>query len=368
MYNQSTLPPPIYTVHFLTEDEFKENKEEYDTEIEELGSYPKTCVNRNALFELQFHTEHHPQNSPDVNITNIGPMPGFKDQFPLQAGWDFKINTPDDVTSAGITNLSDCPIIVSTVEHDQLHLWSGFKDKSARAITHNTNPELSNGHFVTKTVFYYDEPSEDTLLGSLTTIDGEKFPALGGAVWVDIMIMPESIRAPHWHMTEAESGFCYQGYGLVGAIVDGKTIPLKDGGFVEDNLVEEMFIHPNEIFLFPTGAQHYLRNIGNEPFKCIILLRKGVPLNPNKLTAISLLNILGNTPLGTVGPFTYQRVLPMYTMDPESDITAWATSLSSTPNNAFTSQTAAYKGYTINSEEADCSTTSWMLHTPICED
>ncbi|WP_158069790.1 cupin domain-containing protein [Moorena bouillonii] len=345
---------------------------------EKNGGDLSDCLTENVLFGIQFESANNLKHE----LVDSQPCPGegckqgFQEIYPLQPDWKFKINTPTDVTKAYIQNLGNCPIHVFASQNDSLELWSGFKtlgdpfvhlDKSDQDYAPDQGVLTidSLGHHKLRKVHYYTEENVNYPLGALNTISADTFPALGGGVWGDIMIMPDTIRAPHWHMTEAESGFCYQGYGKVGAIVDKDTFPSSDGsGYVNDRMVQEIFIHPMEIFMFPTGAQHYLRNIGTEPFKCILFLRHGVPTNPKILSAISLQNVLGQTPLGVSAAFTNPK-------DPEIDVSGfteqkeqyvYASQISNYPNEAF-KPSKVDTTLTIKSADADCtgSTNEWMM-------
>ncbi|NEQ12734.1 MULTISPECIES: cupin domain-containing protein [unclassified Moorena] len=338
-------------------DDCRSNLTSLDTSIEK-------CKTENVFFGLTFNSEKSKGGEQ-------------KDIYPLQPHWVFKINSPSDVTQAEIKNLGQCPIKLVPTQSEPLELWSGFKVKGDPAYeTVNVHPSL--GNFVPKKVYYYENGGTKVLLGALKTISASNFPALGAGVWGDIMIMPESIRAPHWHMTEAESGFCYQGYGKVGAIVDKDIFPSSDGsGYANDRLVEEIFIHPDEIFMFPTGAQHYLRNIGSVPFKCILFLRHGVPTNPNILSAITLQNVLGQTPLGVSAAFTnpkdpelvgFSEFIEGGSEEPYKD----AASISNYQNEAFKPSTSYQprpdQPITIKSADADCTgAVEWMTkYSEIC--
>ncbi|NEP52411.1 MAG: hypothetical protein F6K65_27865 [Moorea sp. SIO3C2] len=114
--------------------------------------------------------------------------------------------------------------------------------------------------------------------------------------------------------------------------------------------------------MFPTGAQHYLRNIGSEPFKCILFLRHGVPTNPKILSAITLQNVLGQTPLGVSAAFTSADKDPQIDVSEFTDqTTAYksASIISNYPNEAF-KPTKVDPSLTIKSADADCTEPSWM--------
>jgi mannose-6-phosphate isomerase-like protein (cupin superfamily) len=215
---------------------------------------------------------------------------------------------------------------VEVYPNQTLQLFSGIKSTqdeeigNGRRIVNRRNP---SGNFALGRDYYAARPIGDSSydcndnqenyydveqkicyqkLGSLSPITGKNFPGLGGVSVAQIIIKPDSIRAPHWHLQFAETGYCYEGLGQVGVIVPSHTIPkdYKDEDFYKEKIIEEIFLKPNEVFLFPEGSQHYLRNIGNEDFKCILFFAEGPPLNGDQLLSISLQNIVGNTPVGVL--------------------------------------------------------------------
>ncbi|MBC6481446.1 MAG: hypothetical protein GDA56_30525 [Hormoscilla sp. GM7CHS1pb] len=242
--------------------------------------------------------------------------PAFEEIYPIQDGWVLYFNTPLAENQTGTwESVGDCTLTVDPVGAP-LQLLSGFKTEE-EAINN------TSGHFVVGKDYYSAIPTTMTpsskddytyeLLGSLTAIGGDNFPALGGVAIAELTIKPNAIRAPHWHLQFAEVGYCYEGLGQVGVIVPANTIPKAEGGFYEDRIVEEMFIKTGEVFLFPESSQHYLRNIGNEDFKCTLFFTEGPPLNRDQLLTITLQNIVGNTPLGVLGPVLVTDSDIMYT-------------------------------------------------------
>ncbi|NER33642.1 MAG: cupin domain-containing protein [Oscillatoria sp. SIO1A7] len=238
----------------------------------------------------------------------------FKETYPIQDGWELHFNTPLSDGETGTLHVeSECEV---NVEKEQLQLLSGFKTKKEAC-------DNTSGHFVIGKDYYAAIPKKGLdykqclkegnhqddeycyePLGSLGAITGNNFPALGGAGIGQLIIKPNAIRAPHWHLQFAEAGYCYEGIGQVGVIVPSQTIPKsKDGQeFYSEKIVEEMFVKNDEIFLFPESSQHYLRNIGNDDFACTLFFAEGTPLSRDRLLTISLQNIVGNTPLGVLGP------------------------------------------------------------------
>lgn len=283
---------------------------------------PDTLDNDNCYGETIYATFNFPQI--------------FNETYPIQDNWELHFNTPlsgdnDDNKLTFNSENNECRLEVSS---DQtLELFSGFKSINDGEASANSGN--GTGHFVIARDYYavLKEEQEESFrdcknnstvhagdltdalnyldkeknicyqrLGTLTGITGKNFPALGGAVVAQIIIKPNSIRAPHWHLQFAEAGYCYEGIGQVGVIVPSNTIPKKDGSYYSEKIVEEIFLKENEVFLFPEGSQHYLRNIGTEDFKCALFFVEGTPLNGNQLLTITLQNIVGNTPVGVLDP------------------------------------------------------------------
>jgi len=224
----------------------------------------------------------------------------FEETYPIQEDWTLFFNTPER-TGHGTQSLSFQDLTGCTLEPKEasLELLSGFKTQQ------EANLSREEGHFVVAKDYYAFSPPDDyTLLGSLTAIGGTEFPALKGTVIGQLIIQPDSIRAPHWHLKYTETGYCYQGLGQVGIIVPGNTLPKEgeNGEFFSEPRVEEFFVKPGEIFHFPEASQHYLRNVGNEPFKCTLFFAEGQALSDDRLLTITLQNIVGGTPLGVLGP------------------------------------------------------------------
>ncbi|NET46341.1 cupin domain-containing protein [Okeania sp. SIO2B3] len=249
---------------------------------------------------------------------DLFPDQKFEEIYPIQNSWELHFNTPDfnsgTVTLKNETGKSTCEF---NLVEQTLELFSGLKTQEEFYAR-----QPPSGHFVIAKDYYAvtskleDECTDEDLdnrfvngqcyerLGSLTSITGDNFPALGGVVVAQIIIKPNAIRAPHWHLQFAEAGYCYQGIGQVGIIVPSKTIPKSANSqdFYEEKIVEEIFLKENEVFLFPEGSQHYLRNIGNDDFKCALFFTEDTPLNGDQLLTISLQNIVGNTPVGVLNP------------------------------------------------------------------
>ncbi|NET27013.1 cupin domain-containing protein [Okeania sp. SIO1I7] len=310
------------------------------------------CYNKAIYAEFEF------------NGTNESQQVEFSETYPIQANWELHFNTPlsgDPANGTGTLKIKDdteCHLEVDVYPNQTLQLFSGLKSTQDQELG-NDSDKNESGHFVIARDYYAavaetnqnncnddDDYFNDVQkicykrLGSLTSITGENFPALGGAAVAQIIIKPNSIRAPHWHLQFAEAGYCYEGIGQVGVIVPSKTIPKADEDITEDNedfykekIVEEIFLKPNEVFLFPEGSQHYLRNIGNEDFKCALFFAEGPPLNGDQLLTISLQNIVGNTPTGVL-----DSVFAMERSDDDHSLEYTSEQISKSPAQKFSSK------------------------------
>ncbi|MDJ0731569.1 MAG: cupin domain-containing protein [Crocosphaera sp.] len=221
----------------------------------------------------------------------------FEETYPIQDNWDLFFNTPDTEQELYFQDLTGCNLQPRPAS---LELLSGYKNKKQAT-------ELSGkAHFVVAKDYYAFPPDngEPYQLGSLTAIGGTEFPALRGSAIGQLIIKPDSIRAPHWHLKYTETGYCYKGLGQVGIIMPGNTLPKggEEEGFFGESRVEEFFVKKGEIFHFPEASQHYLRNVGNEDFECVLFFAEGQALTEDKLLTITLQNIVGGTPLGVLGP------------------------------------------------------------------
>lgn len=227
----------------------------------------------------------------------------FEEIYPIQDNWDLFFHTSEELNGDeqfSFEELSDCGLVA---QEDSLELLSGFKTKT------EADASETEAHFVVGKDYYAFDPEKPVgqqydLLGSLTAIGGTEFPALKGAAIGQLIIKPDSIRAPHWHLKYNETGYCHAGLGQVGIIVPGNTLP-KGGdeeGFFKGKRIEEFFLKPGEIFHFPEATQHYLRNVGDEPFECTLFFAEGQAISEDSLLTITLANIVGNTPLGVLGP------------------------------------------------------------------
>ena len=321
------LGEPAFAEDLLPHKAYKVSR--VDTELTDA------CYGQTAYVKFKFNSSPFSED----------PDKFFEDIYPIQDGWELLFNTPIDSGVGVFTDLglddglvTSCSLDLteSTLTDDglgeepfKLDLLSGFKTKEDAS-------ENKTGHFVVgKDYYVYDENKEAddeeayTFLGSLTAIGGDNFPALNGASVGELVIAPNSIRAPHWHLNYAEVAYCYEGLGQVGTIAPSFAIA-GDEDFSEHPRIEEMFINPGEVFIFPLGSQHYLRNISSdENFSCVLFFAQGTPINPGQLLTITLQEVSKNTPLGTLQPvFSMDR-------DTSGSLKYTAEQLSQSPDQSY---------------------------------
>ncbi len=253
----------------------------------------------------------------------------FREIYPIQDNWDLFFNTPDTTEELYFQDLTGCNL---QPRRASLELLAGYKDKQ------DATQLRDNAHFVVAKDYYAFPPDggDPYPLGSLTAIGGTEFPALRGAAIGQLIIKPDSIRAPHWHLKYTETGYCYKGLGQVGIITPGNTIPKgsEKKGFFGEKRVEEFFVGTGEIFHFPEASQHYLRNVGNEDFECVLFFAEGQALTEDKLLTITLQNVVGGTPLGVLGPIL---VTDKNSSSPDTAPIYTAERVSETPAQTYTS-------------------------------
>ena len=309
--------------------------------VSRIGTNPTDeCYGKTAY--VKFHFESAP----------FSPNDPFDDIYPIEDGWELIFNTPitagkGEFTALGLSqnggNKYACGLqliksVPEKISSDsdksfKLDLLSGFKStQEAR--------QDKTGHFVVAKDYYLYDPdnaltdipqayNDYDFLGSVTAIGGDNFPALNGAAVGELVIAPNSIRAPHWHLNYAEAGYCYSGLGQVGIIAPSFAIA-GDEDFSDHPRIEEMFVKPGEVFIFPLGSQHYLRNIDpDEKFSCALFFAQDTPINPGQLLTITLQEVNKNTPLGTLQP-----VLSM-DVDDNGTLKYTAEQLSQSPDQTY---------------------------------
>src|ERR1700722_3509419 len=96
-----------------------------------------------------------------------------------------------------------------------------------------------------------ETPQDKTEGGERTKADCGNFPILKGMSLYKLMLHPRGIREPHWHPNADELGHCLKGQVLVTFY--------HTGDFKQTFLVQA-----GETFFIPSGALHYIANVGEE--------------------------------------------------------------------------------------------------------
>ena len=93
--------------------------------------------------------------------------------------------------------------------------------------------------------------------GNLTRVDANDMHRMKGLSIRRLQISPRGIREPHWHTNANELGYCLRGEHLV-------TIAGNH------NTRHSFTISQGEMFFVPSGALHYLENIGSQEGEIIL--------------------------------------------------------------------------------------------------
>lgn len=108
------------------------------------------------------------------------------------------------------------------------------------------------------------------------------FPILKGMSVYKLLLQPRGAREPHWHPNADELGYCLQGQVLVTFY---HTADLK----------QTLLVQAGEMFLIPSGALHYIANVGKE--KAELLLQFSHE-NPEEFGLSSSIGMFSNAVLG----------------------------------------------------------------------
>ncbi len=93
--------------------------------------------------------------------------------------------------------------------------------------------------------------------GCRTRATKQNFPALQNISFYKLTLYEQSAREPHWHANADELGYCLKGKLLI-SIYGNK------------NTKETFLIEEGNAFFIPSGALHYIENIGKERAELIL--------------------------------------------------------------------------------------------------
>lgn len=108
------------------------------------------------------------------------------------------------------------------------------------------------------------------------------FPILKGMSLYKLLLQPNGAREPHWHPNADELGYCLQGQVLVTFYHTG-------------DLKQTFLVGAGEMFFIPSGALHYIANVGEE--KAELLLQFSHE-NPEEFSLSSSIGMFSNAVLG----------------------------------------------------------------------
>lgn len=126
------------------------------------------------------------------------------------------------------------------------------------------------------------KPENMNEAGSRIKADVTNFPALKGMSLYKVTLQPKGIREPHWHVNADELGYCISGQVLVSFFHTG-------------DLKETFFVQAGEAFFIPSGALHYIENVGEAKAELILQFSHE---NPEEFGLPSSINMFTNAVLG----------------------------------------------------------------------
>jgi oxalate decarboxylase len=128
------------------------------------------------------------------------------------------------------------------------------------------------------------KPVNQNEAGFRIKADATNFPALKGMSLYKVVLNPKGIREPHWHANADELGYCLNGSVIV--------------SFYNTYDVKETFlVQAGEAFFIPSGALHYIENVGNSSAELILQFSHENPEEFGLPNTVGMFTnaVLGNT-------------------------------------------------------------------------
>jgi oxalate decarboxylase len=121
-------------------------------------------------------------------------------------------------------------------------------------------------------------------LGTITGLTSESLPILKGLSAKRLLLEPGAVRELHWHADASELTYCLSGELLVGILGDGSQFSW-------------FRIGPGQMFYAPSGALHYIENIGDSPTELIVCFSNEAPQDFSFGASVGAMSdaVLGNT-------------------------------------------------------------------------
>lgn len=126
------------------------------------------------------------------------------------------------------------------------------------------------------------KPVNQNEAGLRIKADVTNFPALKGMSLYKVILQPQAIREPHWHANADELGYCINGQVLVSFYNTG-------------DLKETFLVKTGEAFFIPSGALHYIENVGDSAAELILQFSDE---NPEEFGLPSSVGMFSNAVLG----------------------------------------------------------------------
>lgn len=128
------------------------------------------------------------------------------------------------------------------------------------------------------------EPQFKGQSGSRARVTKSNFPALQGMSLYKLILHPKAIREPHWHANADELGYCLKGKVLISL-------------YGNKNTQAEFLVNEGEAFLIPSGALHYIENVGEATSEIIIQFSNEEPEDFALSSTMGMFSdsVLGNT-------------------------------------------------------------------------
>ncbi len=125
-------------------------------------------------------------------------------------------------------------------------------------------------------------PQDKSEAGVRIKANSKNFPALKGMSLYKVTLEPKGVREPHWHPNADELGVCLEGEVLV-------TF------YSTSDLKETFLVKSGDVFLIPSGALHYIANLGNTKAELILQFSNE---NPEEFALTTTVNAFTNAVLG----------------------------------------------------------------------
>lgn len=129
-----------------------------------------------------------------------------------------------------------------------------------------------------------ESPQDKTSGGERIKANSGNFPCLKGMSLYKISLNPRGVREPHWHPNADELGYCLKGQVLVSFYHSG-------------DLKQTFLVQSGDVFFIPSGALHYIANVGTEHAELILQFSSDHPEEFGLSNSVDMFSdaVLGNT-------------------------------------------------------------------------